>query len=211
MFYCFENVRTFVVGGREFHLKCVFHFPLQIWFCIECVFHVALQILMAKESVFDFAKQVLFAIWMCVLLWVPSFICHWMCFSVGSKFYLPLHFLPQIFAAVECVFCPQLFTCLLTPWSRVLLEKLTGLQLVKKFLTFYGTRRFITAVRSARHLSLSWASSIQSVPPHPTSLKFKFDFIYSVLLNFLYKLYLLYSLGFPWELRSSGLLRSEWW
>jgi len=28
---------------------------------------------------------------------------------------------------------------LLTPWCRVLLEKLTGLQLVKKFPTFYGT------------------------------------------------------------------------
>ena len=43
----------------------------------------------------------------------------------------------------------------LTPWSRVLLEKLTGFQLVKKFLAFYGTRRFITAFTSACHLSLS--------------------------------------------------------
>ena len=34
-------------------------------------------------------------------------------------------------------------------------EKLTGFQLVKKFPAFYGTRRFITAVTSARHLSLS--------------------------------------------------------
>jgi len=57
----------------------------------------------------------------------------------------------------------------LTPWSRVLLQKLTGLQLVKKFPAFYGARRFITALTSARHLSLSWASSIQSIPPHPTS------------------------------------------
>jgi len=46
---------------------------------------------------------------------------------------------------------------LLTPWSRVLLEKLTGLQLVKKFPAFNGTRWFITALTSARHLSLSWA------------------------------------------------------
>ena len=29
--------------------------------------------------------------------------------------------------------------------------------------------RFITAFTSARCLSLSWASSIQSIPPHPTS------------------------------------------
>jgi len=33
----------------------------------------------------------------------------------------------------------QLLTYLLTPWSRALLEKLTGLQLVKKFPVFYGT------------------------------------------------------------------------
>jgi len=45
------------------------------------------------------------------------------------------------------------------PWSVVLLEKPTGFQLVKKFPAFYGIRRFITAVTSACHLSLSWASS----------------------------------------------------
>jgi len=43
----------------------------------------------------------------------------------------------------------------LTPWSRVLLEKLTVSQLVKKFLALYGTRRFITTITCARHLSLS--------------------------------------------------------
>jgi len=42
--------------------------------------------------------------------------------------------------------CTFLLTYLLTPWSRVLLEKLTGLQLVKKFPAFYGTRKFITAL-----------------------------------------------------------------
>ena len=58
---------------------------------------------------------------------------------------------------------------LLTPWCRVLLEKLTGLQLVKKFPVFYGTRRFIIAFTSLRHPSLSWASPIQSTCPQPTS------------------------------------------
>ena len=58
---------------------------------------------------------------------------------------------------------------LLTPWSRVLLEKLTGFQLVKKFPAFYGTRRFITAFTSTRQLSLSCASSTQSIPLHPSS------------------------------------------
>ena len=62
-----------------------------------------------------------------------------------------------------------LLTYLLTPWCRVLLEKLTGLQPVKKFPTFHRTRRFITALTSVRHLSLSWASPIQSICPHPTS------------------------------------------
>ena len=51
---------------------------------------------------------------------------------------------------------------LLTPWCRVLLERVTGLQLVKKFPAFYGTQRFITALTSVRHLSLSWASPVQS-------------------------------------------------
>ena len=60
-------------------------------------------------------------------------------------------------------------TYLLTPWCRIFLEKLTGLQLVKKFSAFHGTRRFITALTSVRYLSLSWASPIQYKYPHPTS------------------------------------------
>ena len=62
-----------------------------------------------------------------------------------------------------------LLTYLLTPWFRVLPEQLTGLQLVKKFPVFHTTRRFITALTSVRHLSLPWASPIQSIYPHPTS------------------------------------------
>ena len=63
----------------------------------------------------------------------------------------------------------MLLTYLLTPWWRVLLEQLTGLQLVKKFPAFHGTRMFITALTSVRHLSLSWASPVQSIYLHPTS------------------------------------------
>ena len=62
-----------------------------------------------------------------------------------------------------------ILTYLLTPWCRVLLEKLTGLQLVKKFPAFHGTPKFIIALTSISHLSLSWASPIQSIYPHPTS------------------------------------------
>ena len=61
------------------------------------------------------------------------------------------------------------YTYLLTPWCTVFPEQLPGLQLVKKFPAFHGTQRFITALTSVRQLSLSWASPIQSVYPHPTS------------------------------------------
>ena len=63
----------------------------------------------------------------------------------------------------------MLLTYLFTPWKRLLLEKLTGFQLVKKLPAFYGTRRFITAFTNARQLSLSWARSIQSITLNPTS------------------------------------------
>ena len=69
----------------------------------------------------------------------------------------------------EWVYSSYLLANLLTPWSTVLPEKLTCSHLVKKFPAFYGTLRFITTFTSARHLSLSWAISIQSIPPHPTS------------------------------------------
>jgi hypothetical protein len=58
-------------------------------------------------------------------------------------------------------------TYLLTPWSRVLLDKLTGSQQVTKFPAFYGTRRFITTFTSTRLLALSWVSSIPSMPHIP--------------------------------------------
>ena len=63
------------------------------------------------------------------------------------------------------------FTVLLTPCCRVLLEQVTGLQLVKKFPAFHGTPKFITALTSVRHLSLSWTSPIQSIYTHPTSCR----------------------------------------
>ena len=46
-------------------------------------------------------------------------------------------------------------TYLLIPRCRVLVEKLNGFQLVKKFPAFHGTLRFITALTSVRHLFLS--------------------------------------------------------
>ena len=54
---------------------------------------------------------------------------------------------------------------LLTPWSRVLLEKLTGSAASQEIPRIFGTRRFITVLTSSRHLPLSWAKSIQSQQP----------------------------------------------
>jgi len=58
----------------------------------------------------------------------------------------------------------KLFTCIPTPWSTDLLEKLISFQLVKKFPAFYWTSVFTTAFKTVRHLSLSWASSIHFIP-----------------------------------------------
>jgi hypothetical protein len=62
-------------------------------------------------------------------------------------------------------------TYFLTPWSRVLLEKLTGFAASQEIPRIYGTRKFITVLTSAHQLSLSWARSIQSLQPPPTSCK----------------------------------------
>jgi len=50
---------------------------------------------------------------------------------------------------------PYLLTYLLTPWSRVLLEKPTGSAASQEVPRIFGTRMFITVLTIARHLSLS--------------------------------------------------------
>ena len=64
---------------------------------------------------------------------------------------------------------PDTLTYLLTPWSRVLLEKLTGSAASQEIPRIFGTRRFPTVLPSACHLSLSWANFNQSPQPPPTS------------------------------------------
>ena len=63
----------------------------------------------------------------------------------------------------------NILSMLLVLTYLLLLEKLTGFQPVKKFPAFHGGPRFITAFTSTHQLSLSGASSVQSIPPHPTS------------------------------------------
>ena len=110
---------------------------------------------------------------------MSSFTWHVTCFielvdrrmqKVNKDDFLRIGKMVEFFSFSKIHICnTYLLTYLLTPWCRVLLEKLTGLQLVKKFPAFHGTRRFITALTSVRHLSLSWASPIQSLYTNPTS------------------------------------------
>jgi hypothetical protein len=52
-------------------------------------------------------------------------------------------------------------------WNWALLEKSPIVQLLKKFPTFYWTRKFTRAL----HWSPSWARSIQSISFHPIPLR----------------------------------------
>jgi hypothetical protein len=55
----------------------------------------------------------------------------------------------------DTFFCEGKKPYLLTPWSRVLLEKITGFAASEEIPCIYGTRKFITELTSIRHLSLS--------------------------------------------------------
>jgi hypothetical protein len=57
----------------------------------------------------------------------------------------------------------------LTLWSWALPERPLDVWSLDSFPAFHGTRRFNTEFTTALHLFLSWATSIQSTSPHPTS------------------------------------------
>jgi hypothetical protein len=86
---------------------------------------------------------------------------HFSLISSGSSLHLllrlPVAFiLPSIFPSLTCFRGEfKLLTYLLTPWSRVLLENLTGFAASQEIPRIYGTRKFITVLTSARHPSLS--------------------------------------------------------
>ena len=82
---------------------------------------------------------------------------------ISTSLHVSGNYVPIIRRNYRLVRRPDSHPYLLTPWCRVLE------QLVKKFLAFHVTRRFITALTSVRQLSLSWASPIQSIYPHLTS------------------------------------------
>ena len=86
---------------------------------------------------------------------MPDVICSY-CLSVLSFVdYFGMYF-THVFCAVsvgdDSAF---VLTYLHSPWSRVLLEKLTGSAASQEIPHIFGTRRFLTVLTSARHLSLS--------------------------------------------------------
>jgi hypothetical protein len=102
---------------------------------------------------------------LCVSVCVCACVCVCVCVCVSVCVCLCVCVCVCVCVSVCVCVCVCGKRCLQTLWSRVLLEKFSGSQLVKKFPTFYGTRRFITAFTKAPHLSLSWARSIQSMSP----------------------------------------------
>ena len=96
-----------------------------------------------------------------------------------TTFHLPVplnasHFISDARSVCCCCYYYYYATCcpnysvhlwyLLTPWSRGLSEKLAVSQLVRKFTTFCGTRRFITVFTRARPCP----EPDQSCPCHPS-------------------------------------------
>lgn len=61
----------------------------------------------------------------------------------------------------HCIILPNS----LTPWNRFLLQKLSFLQLVKKFMLFYGTWWLITPFTWASHFPSTEPDHTRSTPP----------------------------------------------
>ena len=81
-----------------------------------------------------------------------------LCYITHTEIYLSKSYSPFLTVChqVPAVPSPWLnYLLVLTPWNIVLLEDLTGSQLVKKSPVLYGTWRIITAFVTARQLPLS--------------------------------------------------------
>ena len=81
-------------------------------------------------------------------------------------------------SSYKCNFLPILFNGSTTEYLKLItnqqmeqnsFERLISYLLVKNSPTFYRTWRFIAIITSAYNLSVYWARSIWSIPPHPTA------------------------------------------
>jgi hypothetical protein len=104
--------------------------------------------------------------------YLPAFLLNWSKICLWFGLFVSLTVL-EIKSQVSWNRTPYL----LNPWSRALLEKLTGFAVNQEIPLIYGTPKFITVLTSARHLSLSWANSIQSPQPLPHFLKIHLNII----------------------------------
>jgi hypothetical protein len=86
----------------------------------------------------------------------------------------------------------------LTPWSRALLDKPISSQIVKKFPGFYRTRRFISSIISALHLSLLYSFAICCTIPDMFQTV---GFLIRGLFTYPFALY-----GFPYGIRQLFLV-----
>jgi hypothetical protein len=71
---------------------------------------------------------------------------------ISEKMNIYLHTYIHIYMYAHKVFIPSWNGNITNSWSRVLPEKLTSSQIIKKFPAFYGTRRFSTAFTRFCHL-----------------------------------------------------------
>ena len=148
-------------------LSLIYSYVAVCRFCAVCCLIIIFKLL---DICFLILFYFVFLFCMLIFYFVYSVFlyCSVYCFSFCIQLSLS-YFCTSLLTAATGWKPNYLFTYLLTLWCRVLPEKLTGLQLIKKFPAFHGTQRFITALTSVRHMSLSWASPIQYIYPHPTS------------------------------------------
>ena len=149
-----EDVKTEVWmntfhGGKKRHLLavCKLHIPYVLWSVHICIYYTVMHNTVNNSSRFPVSADI-------------------------QAIVRPIHCIELMKQPYNRSHSHDKNIILLTPWCRVLLVKLTGLHLIKKFLAFQGTWRFITALTNIRLLSLTWASPIQSIYPHPTSWRF---------------------------------------
>ena len=106
------------------------------------------------------------------------------CAQYGHNFWSPSKIIgcsvTELFRLCVCPACSMhVPVCAISCFHMSILNCMEYSPWVKKFPACYGTQRFITVFTSARHLSLSWARSIQTMPPHSTSWKSTFPYEYS--------------------------------